>query len=607
MHALLEAIDIRECRKLGILRTGDCTEYLVQYPDLKIVADLRSESEPALKVVHGRESQTIRLASKPAHYGGRRWFLVDETGALCEVLYYSDEHSGFVSRKAARVRYSSQRMNRSDRALAKRDRIQRKAQSVRGPGAARRKALLELWLAHYEHSFDNVGLGLAKTIIERRHGIADRQVFSRERLRLAKQLMTSRETLSPAKVLARFRDEFLRLASKLTPPASLVDLGSDTPLPEKQEKIEGSLDILLLQRMGKVAEGQLTAFELGWPNYLIETPKRRLFVLIDLRKPAQRCAGIFIQDGRKEPTSQLFWLGEVRAAFNRRELRFYDPDTDKIARSLIYRPDGFVLGTKANRPEAREDEQKGRVGRLRRKVKRRMRRPGFDEQTSLVEFERHLQQEQEDFRAPAQVLPSADTGQSRILKAYSSLMDSVKTRSNAPSKTVTRFLEARSWARLPAALHIVHLREEGYLKPGIFNAVELGWPKGWIGKPDRRLFLLADTRELERSCVLFIMQDAGRKPKTQLFWIWSAGEDSYRVQVFQDPSTGAVAAELHYRRGKFRFPGRPGKKAEERAVPPADVSQRDTITPRGRAQALRSLLAARQARKTPPSSAKAAN
>lgn len=570
----LAVADVRVWRKLGIFAPGDVTNYYVRYPDIKLVADLTSEGEPTVLVVTADRTWVIKLMTKPTRFGGLRYFLVDEAGKPRDVLYFSEEHGRYVSRGAAKLRYASQKANAADRFFANRDKVVEKLKSVRGPGARERKRLLEEQLERYRKAGDRVGFGVARRSINRDHDIADRQHFSRQRLRAAKQAMQSRKTMSPAKVLAAFRGEFQLATSKLKPPPEVHDVPNE-PTTKKQPLMDGVLDILILRKLIYVVPGKLTGFELGWPIKWLGNSKRRIFVLVDLRKTGKNCAVIFIKDGSQRPQSQLFWIGAVKAGFGRRELRFIDYKTRIRTRRLIYRRGRFVLPDVSDDVPA--DPQAEKREKILRKMARVMKRPGFNAPSPLAHIQLQIDQEQDiRERMEAAALPPMAGGpdEPRIIEKYQHLVDGLKATALVPEQPYTRDHTQAGTKNVAASVAIDDLAIRNYLQRGAMTAGEFDWTNESIGKVDRRLYLLVDVRGENTPCIVFVMQDAYKKPKAQLFWLWFAQNAHGRRQLrFQDPVTGDLSAQLYYRRGKFRLPGRPTATPELKTEVPVHAEE----------------------------------
>ena len=155
-------LDIRDLRRRGIIAEGSitCWQHPAN-PDWKIIADLRSESHPEVLVETPVTLIVVRLVSRPARFGGKRWFFQDEKGRACEILYLRDWW--LVSREAAKLSYRSQSEGTLDRLFARPDDIDSKLNGgiKTDPARGQKRRALLAEREKIEAALEGVGAALA--------------------------------------------------------------------------------------------------------------------------------------------------------------------------------------------------------------------------------------------------------------------------------------------------------------------------------------------------------------------------------------------------------------------------------------------------------------
>lgn len=128
------ALDIRALRRLGLVRSGECTIDTIFWSnggssalEARVRADLSDVDSATLVVTTqascGVTEQRISVKGKPCRYGGRRfYFLCPDLGHRCEVLYLVAGR--FASRKAHGLSYTVQSMDELGRARRRRRKLQ---------------------------------------------------------------------------------------------------------------------------------------------------------------------------------------------------------------------------------------------------------------------------------------------------------------------------------------------------------------------------------------------------------------------------------------------------------------------------------------------------
>lgn len=405
--------------------------------------------------------------------------------------------------------------------------------SVKGRGAKQRKARREAQIEQCEAILQGIGLTPARRFVDRKHEVADRQALSRARLRTTQDALHARATMSPAKVLATFRKDFRALRSQSKSPAQAKDVVSEGRV-APSDLTQADIDIVHMQRLGHAVHGKLLGLQLGWPKDWMNRPDRRIYVLFDLRPTAARCVAIFIQDGRRRPVGQLFWLCEVKTGFGKRELRFFDSTTGARSRTLALRDDRFIVYTGNDQ---RPDGFRDRMQTLERKVKRTMREPVPVRDPFWTEFELESQREEDErARHAATALPprAGAESQKRVVETYRRLVDSIKTGTPVPTSQQSRnHTQPRSRAQQGRA-DVLTMAEAGYFRLGELTGAQFEWPQKWIGKSNRSVYFLVDLRDIDRLCVVFVMQDQRRKPKAQMFWLHRSTDQSPRTLLFRE-------------------------------------------------------------------------
>lgn len=118
----------------------------------------------------GREPtrQAIALTTVPQHLGGYRWWLhCPVTGERARVLYLPPDGDRFASRKAWRLVYRVEQLNRFDRAFEKLFRAQRRLGNSQGLGAelSRPKGMWRRTFVGHAERFQILDLNCAEKIV----------------------------------------------------------------------------------------------------------------------------------------------------------------------------------------------------------------------------------------------------------------------------------------------------------------------------------------------------------------------------------------------------------------------------------------------------------
>lgn len=124
------ALDIRVLRRLGVVRTGECTCDTVQWSigglsasSARLRVDLSDVERGGVMTItgdmpKGAINQRVAIEMVPSPFGGHRcYFICPISGQRCEVIYYAGGRFG--SREAQRLSYAVQGMNDISRARRK--------------------------------------------------------------------------------------------------------------------------------------------------------------------------------------------------------------------------------------------------------------------------------------------------------------------------------------------------------------------------------------------------------------------------------------------------------------------------------------------------------
>lgn len=124
------ALDIRILRRLGVVRTGECTCDTVQWSigglsasSVRLRIDLSDIERGGVMTISGDMpdddiKQRVAIEMVPSPFGGQRcYFICPVTARRCEVIYYAGGRFG--SREAQRLSYAVQGMNELSRARRK--------------------------------------------------------------------------------------------------------------------------------------------------------------------------------------------------------------------------------------------------------------------------------------------------------------------------------------------------------------------------------------------------------------------------------------------------------------------------------------------------------
>ena len=151
-------IDIRQLRRMGLIRPRiyragafRWSRHGEESAPTSFLVDLTNLDCGALHVFFMRNghsaSQTVRIVAQPCQFGGNRfYFLCPVTGAFADVLVLDGMR--FVSRKAARLTYSSQSETKLHRLYRARDKAEARACGDDGhprPRGPNRERLLGRW------------------------------------------------------------------------------------------------------------------------------------------------------------------------------------------------------------------------------------------------------------------------------------------------------------------------------------------------------------------------------------------------------------------------------------------------------------------------------
>jgi hypothetical protein len=113
-------------------------------------------------------TQAIALISTRQHFGGRRWWMrCPVTGARVRVLYLPPGSERFASRKAWRLAYRVERLNRFDRPFEKLFRAQRRLGNAQGLGTGleRPKGMWQRTFARHVASVEQRDLVCVQQIV----------------------------------------------------------------------------------------------------------------------------------------------------------------------------------------------------------------------------------------------------------------------------------------------------------------------------------------------------------------------------------------------------------------------------------------------------------
>lgn len=124
------ALDIRVLRRLGVVRTGECTYDTVQWSidglsalSVRLRVDLSDIERGGGMAITGEMpggdiKQHVAIEMVPSPFGGHRcFFICPVTSRRCEILYCAGRR--FASREAQRLSYAVQGMNDLSRARRK--------------------------------------------------------------------------------------------------------------------------------------------------------------------------------------------------------------------------------------------------------------------------------------------------------------------------------------------------------------------------------------------------------------------------------------------------------------------------------------------------------
>lgn len=137
------ALDIRALRRLGVVRTGECTIDTVNWSkrglrtaSAHLRTDLSMLERGGIMTITGTMPdgaiiQHVAIEPVPSTVGGHRcYFVCPVTAERCELLYYTEGR--FASRHAHRLSYATQNMNDLSRARCKVTRLRTRLEGKAG-------------------------------------------------------------------------------------------------------------------------------------------------------------------------------------------------------------------------------------------------------------------------------------------------------------------------------------------------------------------------------------------------------------------------------------------------------------------------------------------
>lgn len=174
------ALDIRELRRLGVVRAGECVIDTLHWSigglstsSVRLRVDLSDiERGGTMTIVGDMPDGTIRrdiaIDGLPSSLGGWRcYFLCPVTGQRCEVLYYAG--GKFASRNAQRLSYAVQNMTDLSRVRAKATKLRNRLHGSDNVPCSRGRNRIAIVERLREAEFE------AKTLyLDRLRGLADR-------------------------------------------------------------------------------------------------------------------------------------------------------------------------------------------------------------------------------------------------------------------------------------------------------------------------------------------------------------------------------------------------------------------------------------------------
>lgn len=172
------ALDIRDLRRLGVVRPGECTIDTLHWSigglstaSARLRVDLSDIERGGVMAINGGMpdgaiNQRVAIEMVPSPFGGHRCYLVCPfTARRCEVIYYAGGRFG--SREAQRLSYAVQGMDEVSRARRKAAKLRSRlcGPELRPRGRNRIDKVRQLRQAEYE----------AKTLyVDRLRALADR-------------------------------------------------------------------------------------------------------------------------------------------------------------------------------------------------------------------------------------------------------------------------------------------------------------------------------------------------------------------------------------------------------------------------------------------------
>lgn len=174
------ALDIRILRRLGVVRTGECTCDTVQWSigglsalSARLRVDLSDVERGGVMTItgdmpNGAINQRVAIETVPSPFGGHRcYFICPISGQRCEVIYYAGGRFG--SREAQCLSYAVQGMNDISRARRKTTKLRSRLSGSGGQPCPRGRNRIDMVRRLREAEFE------AKTLyLDRLRNLADR-------------------------------------------------------------------------------------------------------------------------------------------------------------------------------------------------------------------------------------------------------------------------------------------------------------------------------------------------------------------------------------------------------------------------------------------------
>lgn len=151
-----------------------------------------------------------------------------------------------------------------------------------------------------------------------------------------------------------------------------------------------------------------------------------------------------------------------------------------------------------------------------------------------------------------------DLSREEVLACFGPLLDEIPVTSRRVRPEPPPMINGRAASKKELPLRIVDLgvlSRLGYVKLKAISADQLGWPKDWLGSPDRRVFFLIDMRNAKFERAWFVTEDAGAITNASFFWIVKIKGAFGRFRLmFQGVHDSSCAEYLIYKDGVFSLP-----------------------------------------------------